>query len=356
MRNIISIAIVTTIYKPDYFYLQKTLTSVYKQNVKNITHYLLFDGKNDDNNISRLIEDYKMKMNSIKSKVIVNTLIDNVGVDKAHFYIFDKINESYFTWLDCGDYYNKNYLKHIIRVLKYRKDVDVIHSDYQGFNDSKLLDSSKSFQYKKYVLRSHDQFVYFCTNNFFYGSFFVKKEVYTKFSNSCYKIDNRITNSSLFYDAQLILFAVLDKRKFKYIDKVGLFVYESPHSVSRALHKECLSLSKEEAIKKFVVNCNGTAISSRDFVKYYSFINSDKILLPLICFFSRKYEEMNKEIENQFAYLKSINMPLSYHPYYKRYKTLQFIVFLHIEQLFILFSHWYRDNKQKYEKENYNIY
>jgi|SaaInlStandDraft_2_1057019.scaffolds.fasta_scaffold66522_2 glycosyltransferase involved in cell wall biosynthesis len=92
-----TLAVITSIYRPNIRLLKKTFDSLVNQTFKNFTVYVCIDGKDDD--VEKIVQEYATQLDI---KTTIN--IQNIGLTKSLNKLIESSIEPYVARLDAEDY------------------------------------------------------------------------------------------------------------------------------------------------------------------------------------------------------------------------------------------------------------
>ncbi len=309
-ENKITLAIVTTVYN-DNLFLPKLLKSLFNQTDSSFTHYIYDDGSNEPPDY--LIEEYINKINTFNKniKVIYLKGDKNIGVNKAHEYVFKKINEEYFSWVDSDDWVDKNFIKIVKKNIIKRNNIDVFHINSKKFNEKyRVVDKSSASHLSRVARRSRDQFPYFSLDGFyFYHNFFVKTSSFKEINNDCYIFEAN-KEKPFWYDAQIMFELSVSHKNFYLIKRPLSNILERKTSVSRQNDR---FLDKYNTYKEISMIFDKMNISQSDKELFYCLLPFSKERVKVYDMFLKgDIKEAKKMNKVHYNYVKENHYPLNY--------------------------------------------
>jgi Glycosyltransferases involved in cell wall biogenesis len=220
----VKITIVTPSYNQGIF-LQRTLDSVFNQNIENL-EYLVFDGGSKDETVN-ILERYKGKLSFVSEKDGGQSDAVNKGLLAAKGDIIG--------WLNSDDVYFPGAIASVIRVFEKHPDVDVVYgnADHIDVNDQYMEDYyTEQWNYERLK-----DICFLCQ-----PAVFFRKSVVERYG---------VLNKELRYCMDYEYWLRIGKEKpFYYLDQklAGSRLYMDNKTLGsrRAVHEEIIEMLKEK--------------------------------------------------------------------------------------------------------------
>lgn len=231
----IKIAIVTTVFN-DWSCLPRLLSSLLAQTNSSFVHYLFDDGSTESP--GSLLEDYlaEVQKRATPFEVVLLKADRNLGVNKAHEYVFRQMECTHFVWVDADDWVSENFVAYMVKTIRKHRDAySVYHLNSFTYNLSyKRSKHSTAFAYNTRELKQRDQFPNFCmmTDEWFAHHFVVKFADFKKVNPSIVIFDSK-NGDGRWYDGQIFFQMSACHLPFHFVTKPISHILARPTSVSR---------------------------------------------------------------------------------------------------------------------------
>lgn len=310
MKNV---CVVIPIYNGE-LYLERCLSSIFKQTYKNIKVICINDGSTDSS-LSIL--------NSFKDKIVIINQ-ENKGVSSARNlgldYIFKNFKDCYISFIDCDDYVDSNYFEMLVKMLE--------------DNSSDIVCTSFLYQYnnksKKFNQISDDKiFSSFEANKILLKDETVQSHSHCKLFVSKVWDNVRFPENISWMEDQATIF-----KTFNLADKIFISNYAGYHywqegqSACRSSisNKKVIQSIKGYMIPYFYDDFNYSPIECEE-IKKVSGNALANVFLMMISRFKRNFasSEELKEIKLIKKCIKENKVVKLYHPTNKKEKNKRFV-------------------------------
>ena len=191
MKNEIKVSIIVAVYNASN-YLDKCLTSILKQSLKEIEIICIDDGSTDSS--LEILQKYSKK--DERFKVISQS---NMGASAARNRGLEKAKGEYFIVIDSDDWIEEEYLEKMYERAK-ENELDIVICDMKfKFNDSKKDYILKDFEVEENEIYSSD----------YYYKRFIRDNFYGYLLNKLIKL-NVIKENKLFYNEKIFMWEDLN--------------------------------------------------------------------------------------------------------------------------------------------------
>ena len=243
-------------------YIKKLFDSLLKQSNTNFVHFIYDNGSVDP--IDDLILYYNKENLKLKKpfKIIYEKTSETVGLNMATQYCINKCDKPYFIWIDCDNWVDKNFFKHLIRAINKHPNHMLFRTalikvdDQSGGTSSNLKERRLSTKNQ-----NNAAFTFFTRKNRYYYSFFaINTKQFLSVSN------NHILNIREYYnDEQILAYCYLAKGKFMMVKK-SIGYYLSRNDSEAHLIKPLQSASRLFA---YDIRTNVAKALSNEAFEYY---------------------------------------------------------------------------------------
>ncbi len=309
--NLPKVSIITCTYNGEK-YISKLFYSVLNMGYPNIEHIVINDGSTDNTEaiIQKYIELYKASNQNLEIKYIKQT---NMGLGASTNVGLRNITGEYWTWINCDDWYNGNFIGECLKVFnKSKRNIDVVFTngeyyinEIERFPLFKKNANRKLFKNKKTLLRA----TMYNIDSWRQGLYLVKTSSYKHVVPSM-----RISPSRYVQDIQFIN-QIVPFMSAGYVNKVlfSLYCHKGQLSGSLFNNKEMYDeVDKAVAAQQGYINkeIDVSDINFESSVKFSLLNKSWK------CFRFKEYKEMK-------SLIKLYNEKVKHHKYVdKSYKHL----------------------------------
>ena len=304
--NQTKIAIVTTVHNDSHI-IGRLLLSLISQSDKSFVHYIYDDGSTDN------IEFYTKKyINEVSGRYDIVFLkgFKNIGVNKAHEYVFRFLKEDYFTWVDADDWVHHDFVKIIRQNIERHNDVDVFHINSYRYDEKTLLRDRKTTGswIPKIARKESDQFPYYCLDGErFFHNFIVKKKTLISINPSLLIYDYN-KEKPFWYDAQILFEMAICHSKFMFIKKPLSNILCRSDSVSRAA-----GISTYNDLSEINMILSEMNIKDEDKIIFNKLLPFSKERVHLVeLILSKKIKEAKEINKRHKDYIKNNHYPKSY--------------------------------------------
>ncbi|ETJ35881.1 Glycosyl transferase, group 2 family protein [human gut metagenome] len=203
----IEISIIVPIYNVEY-YLDKCITSILNQTIKNFEVILVDDGSTD--RCGEICDEYKRK--DCRIRVIHK---DNGGLSSARNFGLNIAIGKYIGFVDSDDYIEKNMFQELLK-RGYEDDSDIVICDMKYDLDGEDVNDTNFQDFG--VLTGEETLLKYFTNNYF------KSHAQNKIYKRELFNDIRFPNNKLFEDVAIFYKLLYRSKKISFVDK-KLYIY-----------------------------------------------------------------------------------------------------------------------------------
>ena len=275
-------------------YINKLFDSLLAQTKINFVHYIYEDGSKDP--LDEMVEQYKEKVSKLSNpyEIIYEKNPINIGLNMATKHCIDKCFCPYFIWIDCDNWVDKDFFKHLGKQVKKNPNSILYRSTCYNGSSSAIRKRVRDISIY-HPKRSQYVFLFPCFCNYHFSFFAVNFKEYMSISN------NQITNDRYLYNDIQVLTHCYSSDKPVCVSKKSVgYVLVRDDSEYWSTATNDIDIKKRRNDFKMMVFNNSKKASWFD--NYYTLIKKMHI-------FYKEYNSCNykgaiKDLRNAFMYAR----------------------------------------------------
>ena len=212
MKNIPKFFVFTCV-KNGRAYINKLFDSMLAQTSTNFVHFIYEDGSSEP--LNEIVYSYQEKASKLPNPfdVIYEKSSKNIGLNMATMYCIQKCDKSFFIWIDCDNWIDKDFFRYLGKRIDKHQHCDIVRSKL--ITEPYIKNNQKIYNNWKKELEM------FFRSKYYYSFFAVRFAFFKRINPSLFFLDNK----SFFNDDQVLLLSLCNKAKLVFEDRsVGYFL------------------------------------------------------------------------------------------------------------------------------------